>query len=560
MHVTNIKKSTLFLLTPILLVAVLVLVLFLAGWRTFVVVSPSMGQTAPVGSLVITKKTHDYQPNDIITFTQHNRVYTHRVQSKDGDTLITKGDLNGSIDPWRIASADVLGEAVSITRHLGWLLRALPWLLLGMIIVYILSLFIRENSGWRWPARIIGGSLVVTIISLWLHPWINFGLLSYLPADGGGIKMHIINTGIFPIRAEDTHLRPGEDAVITIRHADDQGRFTLLPRAALGFWGVVLVVIISLLPLLLSFLVQPKQPTESKKKNAAAIAAHQRNEWITIGVIVAVVIILLSVQLSTLAAFTATIRNTKNDARSLTYVTCQQAHASHSNPRPLLAYAMNSSSSIEVDISGNNRGGIWTPSSSGGRLSNYHACERDNPKHSANFSSTCLAYNTSITNPTQFSLEVWFRTNKKGTENGKLVGFGQYPDHRHGHNDRHIYLDKDGRVVFGIYPGRVATLASPAGKSYADDKWHHVVATLSSDGISLYLDGEQVGSNTSITSAQNYSGYWRFGCGGMNGWQHADGSRLNGAIYFSGQMQYGAVYEHVLTAAQVTEHYQAALK
>ena len=70
--------------------------------------------------------------------------------------------------------------------------------------------------------------------------------------------------------------------------------------------------------------------------------------------------------------------------------------------------------------------------------------------------------------------------------------------------DRHIYLDKDGRIVFGVYPGAVKIVYTAAGRSYADSKWHNVIATLSSAGESLYVDGQWVMTDTTVTSAEQY--------------------------------------------------------
>ena len=58
-----------------------------------------MGTTAPVGSLVISKPSEEYNKIDIITFLQNGKFYTHRIVNIDNDTTFTtKGDLNGSAD------------------------------------------------------------------------------------------------------------------------------------------------------------------------------------------------------------------------------------------------------------------------------------------------------------------------------------------------------------------------------------------------------------------------------------------------------------------------------
>ena len=52
------------------------------------------------------------------------------------------------------------------------------------------------------------------------------------------------------------------------------------------------------------------------------------------------------------------------------------------------------------------------------------------------------------------------------------------------------------------------TITTPA--AYNDGLWHSVVATQSSNGMVLYVDGAEVGTNPQ-TAAQDYTGYWRIG-------------------------------------------------
>lgn len=122
-----------------------------------------------------------------------------------------------------------------------------------------------------------------------------------------------------------------------------------------------------------------------------------------------------------------------------------------------------------------------------------------------------------------------------------------------------IYIDKDGRVVFGAYSGGIKLVASPAGVNYSDGHWHHVVATMSPNGAALYLDGNQVDSNPSMTAGQRIfsGGYWKVGCGKVTYWKNADGSEYHGPKYFSGSMQYSSVYTTALTEHQVRDHYLA---
>jgi PKD repeat protein len=150
---------------------------------------------------------------------------------------------------------------------------------------------------------------------------------------------------------------------------------------------------------------------------------------------------------------------------------------------------------------------------------------------------------TTVPGPNVFSLEAWFDTTS--TSGGKIVGFGnaQAGDNS-GNYDRHIYMDESGRLTFGVWTGQASVVQSNPG--YNDGHWHHVVASLSSAGEAMYVDGALVQSRNDITAGQPYDGYWRIG--GDSTW--------GGAPYFAGVIDDVSVYPAALTAAQVTRHYQ----
>ena len=149
---------------------------------------------------------------------------------------------------------------------------------------------------------------------------------------------------------------------------------------------------------------------------------------------------------------------------------------------------------------------------------------------------------TRIAGPQSFGLEAWFKTTT--TSGGKIIGFGDKTTGNSSNYDRHIYMVPNGRITFGVYPGSEQTVQST--QSYNDGQWHHVAAGLSSAGMVLYVDGVQVGSKPSVTSAQSYSGYWRIG--GDSSW--------SGNNYFNGAIDEPAVYSAPLSASRVQAHYQ----
>jgi PKD repeat protein len=84
--------------------------------------------------------------------------------------------------------------------------------------------------------------------------------------------------------------------------------------------------------------------------------------------------------------------------------------------------------------------------------------------------------------------------------------------------------------------------------SYNNGQWHHVVATQSSNGMKLYVDGALVGTNPN-TGAEDYPGYWKVG--GDNTWGSSN-------AYFDGTIDEVAVYLSELSATRVAAHYAAA--
>ena len=154
----------------------------------------------------------------------------------------------------------------------------------------------------------------------------------------------------------------------------------------------------------------------------------------------------------------------------------------------------------------------------------------------------------SMAGPNTFTISIWFRTNT--TTGGKLIGFGNSQTSLSSQYDRHLYLTNSGQVIFGVYPGSVKTVASAAG--YNNGAWHLATATLSAAGMALYLDGSLVGTNTTATTGQAYTGYWRIGYDNLGGWTSLPTSR-----FFAGSIDSPTVYLTALSAAQVSASYAA---
>jgi PKD repeat protein len=151
--------------------------------------------------------------------------------------------------------------------------------------------------------------------------------------------------------------------------------------------------------------------------------------------------------------------------------------------------------------------------------------------------------------PNTFSLEAWFKTTS--TTGGQIIGYGSAQLTKSQTNDRVVYMSKNGQIYFGGSTNNRRTIHSLF--SYRDGAWHQVVATMSSSGSALYVDGNKVASDGSMTSGQTlYPGGWRIGGDNLNNWSSV------GSSYFAGSIGQVSVFPTVLSASQVSSHYGAA--
>ncbi len=165
------------------------------------------------------------------------------------------------------------------------------------------------------------------------------------------------------------------------------------------------------------------------------------------------------------------------------------------------------------------------------------------------FISTTASYN----NPVNFTTSVWFKTST--TTGGLLLGFSRSQIGNDAH-DRHLYMGVNGRLYFGVFgAGGMKTLvSSPETKTYNDGNWHMATATQSTTaGISLYIDGQLVGTDPTATTAENYtSGYWRMaGLSFNQGWPSAP------TTYFAGALDDAFIFNRVLSQAEIQQLYTA---
>ncbi|MEA5455152.1 LamG-like jellyroll fold domain-containing protein [Sinomonas sp. JGH33] len=546
------------------------------GGRWFDVTTPSMGQHAPVGSLVLTRPVAalgDLRAGDVVAYreAETGRTIVHRVVSIAAESATTRGDINGSADPQPVRLGQILGREVAVVDGGGWAARGVPILAAASIVVALVGLRVGDRLARRacWVA---GESLAVAATLLVLRPLVGVQEVLRMP-EGDGLAMTFVSTGILPIRVSSesgafVDLAEGQVGTVhsTARHAD--GSFVFVPSARVDWlgWAVMAAVVLAPLVLMLVWAGRDAARSTAQGGPGAPVQVPALTSAGVVLVLVPALACLPAIEPRAGADFRATLADSANSAGSRTFFTCRAA--AQGTASPLVAYAMGTSGSTESDLSGHAYTGAYstwvtglimvsasvTPTAS-------HGCQRDTPSASVPFGGLlplCLdTPDASVqTNPSVFSIEAWFSTT--ATSNGKIIGFSSSHGIGGAQADRHIYIDPAGRLVFGVNPGTAQIASSPAGTSYADGRWHHVVATLSAAGMMLYADGALVGSNAGTTSAQPTTGYWEVGCGPTANLLTAGGlASFLLPSFFTGSLQYAAVYSTALSAAQVTEHYLA---
>lgn len=127
-----------------------------ADLRFQTVLSGSMRPSVSPGDLAITQAVPvgSVRAGDVIVFAPPDgtRPVIHRVASREGDVLTTKGDANSVADPWRITLAGTTAyRLVFVVPFLGWLtqVQGIALIAAGLIVVLLILLEIRKGVGAR---------------------------------------------------------------------------------------------------------------------------------------------------------------------------------------------------------------------------------------------------------------------------------------------------------------------------------------------------------------------------------------------------------------------------
>jgi signal peptidase I len=300
------------------------------------------------------------------------------------------------------------------------------------------------------------------------------------------------------------------------------------------------------------------RPSRAERRREAVLERRaQRRRTIAVRLVATAAGAGLLVVPSASAAFSATTKTTGASwsVASANYTTATTSFS------PYLYWKLGDTGTSAADSSGNARtgtyAGTYTRSVTGGTPDTT-----PNTAVTATTTTACVntTSTTAISGPTVFTEIIWFKSAAGYTGGGKLIGFEAQRTgvaSATGTYDRHIYMDGAGKLWFGVYhSGYVAVSTSTA---YNDGAWHMAAATLSSTGMSLYVDGV-LKSTAGTSAAAAYTGFWRVGCGNLAGW----GTNWTGAnnpgstttpsvnIAFQGSLDEATVYSGTaLTAANV---------
>jgi len=228
----------------LLVVACVVLVGWkVSGGRWVRVETASMGTQAPVGSLLWVEPVafDSLRPGDLVTFRDpvHGATYSHLVRTVHPDgTLTTQGRISAP-DPWRLSAHDVVGKAVMVWPGAGWLVLALPVLLLGGLLGWLVVRRLRDPD-WRMPAALVGSAVVLAVALVAYRPLTRADQLSFVPVDGAA-RATYVSTGLVPLRlsahgADPVLLHDGEVGTVTARAQDGRYAVSLQPQIPFGWW------------------------------------------------------------------------------------------------------------------------------------------------------------------------------------------------------------------------------------------------------------------------------------------------------------------------------------
>ncbi|MDV6013814.1 LamG-like jellyroll fold domain-containing protein, partial [Haloechinothrix sp. LS1_15] len=153
----------------------------------------------------------------------------------------------------------------------------------------------------------------------------------------------------------------------------------------------------------------------------------------------------------------------------------------------------------------------------------------------------------------EMSVEMWFRTTSDDggvlfstgnfTRDDELEGTGSMPV---------LYVGTDGKLYGHFWNGEVEGIVTD--DAVTDGEWHHVVLSATNDHQTLYLDGEQVGTQSGEISTDYRYNYVATGVLTTADWPARPADDWG---HFDGAISHVALYQRPVTGDEVGAHYGA---
>lgn len=268
-------------------------------------------------------------------------------------------------------------------------------------------------------------------------------------------------------------------------------------------------------------------------------------------VAIAMVVALTMIGVATISAGYTSRTSTRPNAWTVSKTARQPYTAAVLTDRPYVFYRLDEAGGTLInDASGNKIPGTYTSIAAyrqpGSLPRNFGYAVRLNGSTSG-----LVGGGAATSNPTTYTVELWFRTTTRA--GGKLFGFESTRAATSPTYDRHLFMQPDGRLVYGGWSATPKTLTTPA--PYNDGAWHHLVMTsavrTAGQTTMLYVDGVKVAEGVT-TATQSYGGWWRVGYGTL-----PTGQGYPTNTFFAGEVDNIAGYWSELGAARVSAHYAA---
>lgn len=112
------------------------------GYTMFEVISGSMEPAIDKWDVILVEVGGDYKKGDIVSFKSEGAFVTHRVVEVKGDTYITKGDTNNTVDK-PLTKDMIVGKVVRVFKGVGIWIKVLttPKVIAASIITIVLMFY-----------------------------------------------------------------------------------------------------------------------------------------------------------------------------------------------------------------------------------------------------------------------------------------------------------------------------------------------------------------------------------------------------------------------------------